>query len=697
VNPVFFLSGFRMGGCYGLNMTPDGELLGRYAETKSEEAFEELVRRHIDLVYSAALRQVNGDAALAQDVAQTVFANLAHKAAFLSRRPVLAGWLYTSTRFAAANSVRTEHRRRTREQEAQAMHELLDPPYPDPDWEKLRPLLDKVMHELKDADRTVILMRYFENGSFAEIGRKLGLSEEAARKRVDRALEKLRGFLFERGISTTVGLGSVLSAHASHAAPAGLAKSVAVAAVLKGAVAGGSTFTLLKGTLMAWTKAKLATVVGAGLILATGATIIVVKETKAGETASAAADGLPRTLEELNAWYAEPPAGQNAANYYLQGFNALQIRDANKEPNLPVVGGLTTMLTKQPEVMAATTVFVQNNQKALQMFAQAAQYDQSRYPVDFTRDALDGLHLTHLNNIKRGAQTVMVAAMLDAENQQGRPAADDVLLLFALTRSLKNEPVVISQLVRVAIMAMSLGALEQVVNRTTVPGASLSEMAQTLEALEKSDANGEGFNRSLIGERVMVMNHFKRSTIPDLVSAVADSTTDEQRQLFVKRLKRFGGIKAEQAYVEAAFQKFLSARKEPFPERLSNSKDVQQQASENPDGLLLLNNAWLTGYAGLEKAEAKCLANLRLARVAVALEQFRADRSRYPTALSQLTPVYLDVVPADPFDGQPLRYRPEGAGYILYSIGPDLKDDFGQRMKANVGDIVFAVATPPSA
>jgi hypothetical protein len=287
--------------------------------------------------------------------------------------------------------------------------------------------------------------------------------------------------------------------------------------------------------------------------------------------------------------------------------------------------------------------------------------------------------------------------MLDAENQQGRPAADDVLLLFALTRSLKNEPVVISQLVRVAIMAMSLGALEQVVNRTTVPGASLSEMAQTLEALEKSDANGEGFNRSLIGERVMVMNHFKRSTIPDLVSAVADSTTDEQRQLFVKRLKRFGGIKAEQAYVEAAFQKFLSARKEPFPERLSNSKDVQQQASENPDGLLLLNNAWLTGYAGLEKAEAKCLANLRLARVAVALEQFRADRSRYPTALSQLTPVYLDVVPADPFDGQPLRYRPEGAGYILYSIGPDLKDDFGQRMKANVGDIVFAVATPPSA
>jgi len=86
-----------------------------------------------------------------------------------------------------------------------------------------------------------------------------------------------------------------------------------------------------------------------------------------------------------------------------------------------------------------------------------------------------------------------------------------------------------------------------------------------------------------------------------------------------------------------------------------------------------------------------------LALAAVALEQFRAARSQYPTALSELSPAYLDTVPADPFDGQPLRYRKQGSGYIPYSIGPDLKDDLGQRMNANVGDIVFAVATPPSA
>ena len=124
-------------------MTPDSELLRSYAEKGSEEAFAELVRRYLNLVYSAALRQGNGDAHLAQDVTQTVFADLARKAVALSQRQVLAGWLYTSTHFAAAKAVRTERRRQTHEQEAHAMEELLRNPGSGFDWETLRPVLDK--------------------------------------------------------------------------------------------------------------------------------------------------------------------------------------------------------------------------------------------------------------------------------------------------------------------------------------------------------------------------------------------------------------------------------------------------------------------------------------------------------------------------------------------------------------------------
>src|SRR5262245_27530124 len=155
-------------------MRCDGDILREYAERRSEEAFAELVRRHLNLVYSAALRQLHGDAHLAQDVAQNVFTDLARKAGSLSGRRDLAGWLYTSTHFTAAKAVRTARRRHAREQEAQAMQEMLHSPTTELDWDSLRPVLDNVMLELKETEREAILMRYFENRQLSEIGERLG-------------------------------------------------------------------------------------------------------------------------------------------------------------------------------------------------------------------------------------------------------------------------------------------------------------------------------------------------------------------------------------------------------------------------------------------------------------------------------------------------------------------------------------------
>ncbi|HUQ71428.1 MAG TPA: sigma-70 family RNA polymerase sigma factor [Planctomycetaceae bacterium] len=181
------------------DMIEDTELLRRYAEEHSEAAFTELVERRLGLVYAVALRQTGGDAHRAQDIAQTVFTHLARKASSLARQPVLAGWLYRSAQFAASDAMRTEWRRQVREQEAHTMNEILSEDRPAGDWDKLRPDLDQVLSELDESDRDALVLRFFDDRSFVDVGAKLNLTENAARMRVQRALEKVRALLARRG------------------------------------------------------------------------------------------------------------------------------------------------------------------------------------------------------------------------------------------------------------------------------------------------------------------------------------------------------------------------------------------------------------------------------------------------------------------------------------------------------------------
>ena len=223
-------------------MIADVELLRRYAEEGAEDAFAELVRRHVNFVYSAALRQLNGDAHLAADATQLVFTDLARKAGSLAGHRVLAGWLFTSTRFTTAKLVRGERRRHAREQEAQLMHELAhDESAAQLEWQRVRPVLDDALAELADADREAILLRYFEGHDYAHVGARLNLADNTARMRVERALEKLRGFLARRGVtSTTSALAAGLAQQAVTAAPVGLAATVTGAALAGGAIVAGT-------------------------------------------------------------------------------------------------------------------------------------------------------------------------------------------------------------------------------------------------------------------------------------------------------------------------------------------------------------------------------------------------------------------------------------------------------------------------
>jgi uncharacterized protein (TIGR03435 family) len=259
----------------------DMELVRQYADQQSESAFATLVARHVNLVYSAALRQV-ASPQLAEEIAQTVFIILARKAGSLNSRTILPGWLYRTTRFAAGAALKQETRRQRREQEA-CMQSTFDDQPMDAAWQELWPLLDEAMAQLRDQDRDALVLRFFENKRLREVGDALGLQERAAQKRVARGLEKLHAFFARRGIaSTTAIIANSVSAHSIQTAPVALAKFITAVAVTKGAAAGGSTLTLIKGALkiMAWSKAKTVVVAGAAVLFATGTTVVVVEKVR---------------------------------------------------------------------------------------------------------------------------------------------------------------------------------------------------------------------------------------------------------------------------------------------------------------------------------------------------------------------------------------------------------------------------------
>jgi RNA polymerase sigma factor (sigma-70 family) len=245
-------------------MSETQQLMADFARTGSETAFKELVRRYTDLVYSVAIRLVNGDTQLAQDVTQTVFIDLAKMAGKLSPEVLLGGWLHRHSCFVAATLLRGEKRRRIRERQALEMKALND--QPEPAMAHLAPILDDAINQLQDEDRMAIVLRYFEKAEFRIVGQALGITDDAARMRVSRALDKLQLTLKARGVTlTAAGLGTVLAASAVTSAPAGMA--LGMASTTLAGLGPSSAATLLK--IVTMTKLQMGiigTVVLAGVL-----------------------------------------------------------------------------------------------------------------------------------------------------------------------------------------------------------------------------------------------------------------------------------------------------------------------------------------------------------------------------------------------------------------------------------------------
>jgi RNA polymerase sigma factor (sigma-70 family) len=345
----------------------DMQLLREYASRNSEEAFATLVSRHIDLVYSAALRHV-GNHHQAQEISQAVFVILARKARSLSAGTVLAGWLFRTARLTAANYLRTEIRRARREQEAYMQS---DPTNNNGErWREVAPALNDVIDSLREKERDAIVLRYLQGKDYRQVAATLGGSEEAAQMRVSRALEKMRKQFAKHGIATSAAaLAGVMAAQGAQAAPSGVATTVSAAAI-HGATLSASTLTVVEGTLklMAWTKVKFA--VGAGVVAllawqyhqnaVEARQVEAARETLARDRKTfAAQEDRIAALEQQNAAIVETRQSQAQELDLLRVRRKSGVRQANQAANTPTT--LLSATLQDPEARAFLRTQMVNN------------------------------------------------------------------------------------------------------------------------------------------------------------------------------------------------------------------------------------------------------------------------------------------------------------------------------------------------
>jgi RNA polymerase sigma factor (sigma-70 family) len=305
-------------------MPTDADLLRQYAENRDEIAFSQFVRSNVDMVFSAAFRQTNRNAQLAQDITQLVFVAAGRKASALARHAAIAAWLYQTTRYVSIDAIRSHGRRKAREEEALRMNEVLNEPAPFLEWDRAGVGLDEMIDALGSRDRAAVVLRFFKGHSFAQIGEQTGLSEGAARMRVERALEKLRIRLKHRGVtSSAAAIGVLLAEGSLIAAPAGLEASAVAAAVA--APAGGALSGAL-GALKIMTTAKIAiSVATAAAIVGVAAAIHEYRTAQAAE----------KELVDVNRSYADARRELASKHNNSNPTNTLAVQVSPPRPNVP--------------------------------------------------------------------------------------------------------------------------------------------------------------------------------------------------------------------------------------------------------------------------------------------------------------------------------------------------------------------------
>jgi len=394
-----------------------------------------------------------------------------------------------------------------------------------------------------------------------------------------------------------------------------------------------------------------------------------VDEAPAPSLAQLMGPGVPRTLADLAGFYEEPAPGQNAADDYLRGFDALQIpRQARQSPNLPWIGKgkLPAPGTRFPQAAAREMAEVARSSKeAFALFEPGHAKEGGRYPMNFNL-GMD-MPLPHLAKLKSAAQILAMSAILEAEAGNASNAARRVAGLLKIASSLDREPVMISQLVRRSSFSIAKQALERAMSATAFAPADMGALSALLGAMDQRESLGEHWTRVMLGERVQFLAICESEAVFKRLMESQKQNPDAFGKNFSDFKKRFS---PDLRHMEEMCFEILSARKEPFPARLRADEAAKKFIDLGRERKLPLFMMLVPALGGATKEEGRLLSFVRLMRAGVALESYRlAHANAYPENLAALVPDYLPEPPQDPFTGQPYRYSRAGFRVELSGAG----------------------------
>lgn len=399
------------------------------------------------------------------------------------------------------------------------------------------------------------------------------------------------------------------------------------------------------------------------------------------------AEGLPATAAELDKWYMTPPPGSNAADLYAEAFRAWKEPTEEQLKLLPIVGNTNFPSVGMPmseEMRQAIEVFLSDNAETLRLLHEAARVNQCRYPIDFSQGARTPL--PHIVKLRQSVKLLAVQTEYAARDGHAAAAASAILDGISLGESLRNEPVLISQVSRRNDEMVTMWVLEHALAASVIEDVKLEKIESALSQAE----DGEALLRAMIGQRCL-MNAVFEKVYWDFLLSVGFYCESRTRMGTLWIYHTTGLQELDQLRSLNLMSEYVSSSTLGWPDLVKEWKRTDTKRDTLPRYAILSGTSSGEWSSWMEKV-VRGLARLRAAQAAIAAERYRLQHGQWPEQL-------VEPVPTDPFDGKPLRYRRMPTGFVVWSVGVDGRDDGGHESRPGScePDITFTVDRPPVA